>query len=70
MSKRKFQDELDATFDPVLSYLIPEKARKKGNHAGTSCFPHLVPEEHLMKTNKFPPLPVIGRVPSINMKLS
>ena len=59
MSKRKFQDELDATLAPVLPYLTQEKPRKKGNLSGTSFLPHLVPEEHLMKTDKLPPPPVL-----------
>ena len=34
MSKRKFQDELDAALAPVLPYLIPEKPRKRENPQG------------------------------------
>ena len=48
MSKRKFQEELDAALAPVLPYLTPEKPRKKGKPAVTSFLPHLVPVEHLM----------------------
>ena len=70
MSKRKFQDELDAALAPVLPYLTPEKPSNKGRPAGTSFLPHLVPEVHLMKTDKLPPLPVVGRLPFIDMKLS
>ena len=70
MSKCKFQDELDATLAPVLPYLTPEKSSKKGKSIGTSFLPHLVPEEHLMKTDKLPPLPIVGRLPFIDMKLS
>ena len=70
MSKRKFQSEMDAALAPVLPYLTPEKPRKKGKPAGTSFLPHLVPEEHLMKTDKLPPPPVVGRLPFIDMKLS
>ena len=70
MSKRKFQDELDAASAPILPYLIPEKPRKNGKPLGTSFLPHLVPEEHLMKTDKLPPPPIIGRLPLINMKHS
>ena len=70
MSKRKFQSEIDAALAPVLPYMTPEKPRKKGKPAGTSFLPHLVPEEHLMKADKLPPPPVVGRLPFINMKLS
>ena len=70
MSKRKFQDELDAALAPVLPYLTPEKPSKKGKSAETSFLPHLVPEEHLMKTDKLPPPPIVGRLPFIDMKLS
>ena len=70
MSKRKFQDELDAALAPVLPYLTTEKPSKKGTSAGTSFLPHLVPEEHLMKTDKLPPPPLVGRLPFVDMKLS
>ena len=69
MSKRRFQDEVDATLAPVLPYLTPEKTCKKGKPAGTSFLPHLVPEEHLMKTNKLPLPPVIDSLLFIDMKL-
>ena len=59
MSKRKFQSEMDAALAPVLPYLTPEKPRKKGQPAETSFLPHLVPEEHLMKTDKLPLPPVV-----------
>ena len=36
----------------------------------SDLLPHLVPEEHLMKTDKLPPPPVVGRLPFIDMKLS
>ena len=55
---------------PILPYLTPEKASRKGKSAGTSFLPHLVPEEHLMKTDKLPPPPVFGRLPFIDIKLS
>ena len=70
MSKRKFQKEMDAALAPVLPYLTPEKPKKKRKPVGTSFLPHLVPEEHLMKTNKLPPPPVVGKLPYIDMKLS
>ena len=70
MSKRKFQEDLNATLVPVLPYLTPEKPRKKEKPAETSLLPHLVPEEHLMKTIKLPPPPVVGRLPFIDMKCS
>ena len=70
MSKCKFQTEMDAALALVLSYLIPEKTRKKGKRAETSFLPYLVPEEHLVKTEKLPTPPVVGRLPFIDMKLS
>ena len=70
MRKCKFHDELDAAPAPVLAYLTPQKPRKKGKPIVTSFLPHLVPEEHLNKTDKLPLPPVIGRLPSINMKHS
>ena len=70
MSKRKFQSEMDAALAPVLPYLTPEKPRKKGKPAVTSFLLHLVPEEHLKKTDKLLPPPVLGRLPFIDMKLS
>ena len=70
MSKHKFQDELDAALAPVLPYLTPEKPRKKGIPSGTSFLPHLVPEEHLIKTDTLPPPPVVGGLQLIDMKLS
>ena len=69
MSKRKLQSEMDAALASVLPYLTPEKLRKKGKPAETSFLPHLVPEEHLMKIDKLPPPPVVGRLPFIDMKL-
>ena len=70
MSKRNFQSEMDAALAQVLPYLTPEKPTKKGKPAGTSFLPHLVPEEHLMKTDKLPPPPVVARLLIIDMKLS
>ena len=67
MSKHKFQKEMDAALAPVLPYLAPEKLKKKRKPAVISFPPHLVSEEHLMKTNKLPPSPVIGKLPYINM---
>ena len=61
---------LTATLAPVLPYLTPEQLRKRGKPAGTSFLPYLVPEEHLMKTEKLPPPPIVGRLPFIDMKLS
>ena len=69
MCKCKFQSEMDAALASVLPYLTPEKPRNKGNLAGTAFLPHLVPEEHLMKTDKLLLLPVVGRLPFIDMKL-
>ena len=70
MRKHKFQDKLDAALAPVPPYLTQEKLRKKGKPLGTSFLPHMVPEEHLMKTDKLPPAPVVGRLPFIDMKCS
>ena len=70
MSKRKFHTEMGTALAPVLPYLTPEKPKKKRKPTGTSFLPHLVPEEHLMKTNKLPPPPVVGKLPYIDMKLS
>ena len=70
MSKRKFQTEMDTALAPVLLYLTLEKPMKKRKPVGTSFLPHLVLEEHLMKTNKLPPPPVVGKLPYIDMKLS
>ena len=70
MSQCKFQDELDVALAPVLSYFTPEKPSKKVKSAWTSFLPHLVPEEHMMKTDKLPPPPIVGRLPFIDMKLS
>ena len=70
MRKHKFQTEMDATLSPVLIYLTPEKPRKKRKPTGTSFLLHLVPEEHLIKTNKLPPPPVVGQLSYIDIKLS
>ena len=70
MSKRKFQDVLYAALAPVVPYLTMEKPGKKGKPAGTYFMPHLVPEEHLMKTAKLTPPPVVGRLSFIDIKLS
>ena len=63
MSKPKIQKEMDAALAPVLPYLTPKKPKKKRKPAGTSLLPHLVPEEHLIKSNKLPPPPVVGKLP-------
>ena len=70
MSKRIFQTEMDAALASALPYLTSEKIKKKRKPTGTSFLLHLVPEEHLMKTNKLPPQPVLGKVQNIYMKLS
>ena len=70
MSKHKLQTEMDAPQAPVFPYSTKEKPKNKRKPTGTSFLPHFVPEEHLMKTNKLPPQPVVGKLPYIDMKLS
>ena len=70
MSKRKFQTEMDAALAQVLPYLTPEKPKEKRKPTGISFQLHLIPEEHLMKTNKLPPPPVVAKLPNIDMNLS
>ena len=70
ISKRKVQTEMDVALAAVLPYLTLEKPKKKRNLTVTSFLMHLVQVEHLMKTNKLPPPPVVGKLPYINMKIS
>ena len=70
MSKRKFQTEVDAALASILPYLTLPKPKKKRKPTVTSFLLHFVLEEHLMKTNKLPPPPVVGKLPYIDLKLS